>query len=50
MRDAGADRDRPGEHIAVMDMPAFVAGFRIAAAGEGGHGAIKARSDQRVES
>lgn len=35
--DAGADRDRADTHIAVIDVPAFLAGFRIAPAGEFGH-------------
>jgi hypothetical protein len=40
-RHAGANRDRADAHVTVIDVPAFVGGFRIAAA-EGGHGAIKA--------
>src|SRR5713226_6892841 len=34
---AGADRDRAGVDIAVVDVPAFLAGFGRSAAGEGGH-------------
>jgi len=38
---AGADRDRAGVDIAVVDMPAFLAGVSRSAAGEGGHVASK---------
>src|SRR6266581_28220 len=41
MRVAGADRDRAGVHIAVVDVPAFLAGFSQSAAGELGHAALK---------
>src|SRR6266478_1674709 len=34
---AGTDRDRPGVDIAVVDVPAFLAGFGRSAAGEFGH-------------
>jgi hypothetical protein len=33
-----------GLKVAEIDVPAFFAGFRTAAAGEGGHGAIEART------
>jgi hypothetical protein len=36
MRDAAADRDCPGVHVAVIDVPAFLAGIGRSAAGEGG--------------
>src|SRR6266436_6884509 len=39
---AGADRDRAHAHVTIVDVPAFVGGIGIAAAGELGHGAIKA--------
>jgi hypothetical protein len=42
MRHTGADRDRTDAHVAVVDVPTFVTGFKIAAAGEIGHGGIKA--------
>jgi hypothetical protein len=38
---AGADRDRAGVDIAVIDVPAFLADFRISAAGEFGHTPLK---------
>jgi hypothetical protein len=40
---AGAHLDRADLNVAVIDQPAFLLGFVIAAAGEGGHGSIKAR-------
>ena len=47
---AGSDRDRANAYIAVIDVPAFLSAFVVAAAGEDGHGTIKARADLRVES
>jgi hypothetical protein len=47
MRDACADRDHPGVHVAIVDVPAFLAGIGTSAAGEGGHAPLK--SDHRVE-
>jgi hypothetical protein len=41
VRDASALADPSCAHIAVEDLPALLAGFRIAAAGEGGHAALK---------
>jgi hypothetical protein len=38
---SSSDRYRPGVHVAVIDMPAFVAGVWGAAAGEFGHDALK---------
>jgi hypothetical protein len=38
MRDAGADRDRGDVHVAIVDVPALLAGMGRSAAGEGGHG------------
>jgi hypothetical protein len=37
MRDAGADRDRAGLHVAVIDVPALLAGVSRSAAGKSGH-------------
>src|SRR3977135_1136365 len=37
MRVAAADRDRAGEHVTIVDMPAFPAGVGRSAAGEFGH-------------
>ena len=34
---AGADRDRADVNVTVIDVPAFVGGFQIAAAGKLGH-------------
>jgi hypothetical protein len=42
---AGADRDRAGVDVAVVDVPAFLAGISRSAAGEFGQCAIEARSD-----
>ena len=39
-----APRDRAGVNIAVVDVPAFLAGFGRSAAGEFGHAGIEARS------
>ena len=47
MRNAGSDRDRPGMHVSVIDVPAFLAGISGAAAGEGGHGAPLKRGQGR---
>ena len=41
MRVAGADRDRTGVDIAVVDVPAFLAGISRSTAGELGHAALK---------
>ena len=41
MRVAGADRERASMHVAVIDVPAFVSSFRIAASGEFGHALLK---------
>jgi hypothetical protein len=41
MRDAGADRDRPGVHVAIVDVPAFLAGVFRLAEGELGHAPLK---------
>src|ERR1700736_6068246 len=41
MRNAGADRDRADVDIAIVDMPAFLAGIRRSAAGERGHAPLK---------
>ena len=37
-RDADTLGDRAGAHVAIVDVPAFVLGVEIAAAGERGHG------------
>jgi len=37
MRVAAADRDRTGEHVTIVDMPAFLTGIGRSAAGEFGH-------------
>jgi hypothetical protein len=37
MRNAGADRDRAGVHVAAIDVPAFLSGVSRLAAGEGEH-------------
>jgi len=37
MRHAGAQRGRAGAHVTVKDVPAFVGGIEIAAAGKRGH-------------
>jgi hypothetical protein len=42
VRVAGADRDRADADVAKADLPAFVAGFEIAAAGKDRHGIIEA--------
>jgi hypothetical protein len=39
-RNAGAERDRSDVDVAVVDVPAFFAGIRGSAAGEGGHASI----------
>jgi hypothetical protein len=41
-RHAGADCDRADPHVAIKDVPAFIGGIEGTAAGEFGHGAIKA--------
>ena len=41
MRDAGADRNRAGLYVAIVDVPAFLAGIRGSAAGESGHAPLK---------
>jgi hypothetical protein len=41
VRDAGAERERADVHVAVVDVPAFLAGVMVAAAGEGGHTPLK---------
>jgi hypothetical protein len=41
MRVAGADCDRADVHVTVVDVPAFLEDFRIAAAGERGHAPLK---------
>jgi len=41
VRIAGTDRDGAGVDIAVIDVPAFLAGFGISAAGEFGHALLK---------
>src|SRR5258706_7252438 len=40
-RHAGAESDRAHAYVTEIDMPAFVAGVRIAAAGKFGHAALK---------
>jgi hypothetical protein len=45
---AGADRDRAGVDIAVIDVPAFLAGFGRSAAGELGHAALKRGLSRRA--
>jgi hypothetical protein len=42
IRTAAADRDRAGVDIAVVDVPAFLAGISRSAAGQCGHGPIEA--------
>src|SRR5258708_33208606 len=42
VRVAGADHDRADADVAEVDLPAFVAGFEIAAAGKDGRGIIEA--------
>jgi hypothetical protein len=37
-------------HVAIVDMPAFFADFRIAAAGEFGHAAVEAQSQEAGKS
>ena len=37
MRVAAADRDRTGEHVTIVDVPAFLTGNGRSAAGEFGH-------------
>jgi hypothetical protein len=37
MRVAAADRDRTGEHVTIVDVPAFLTGIGRSAAGESGH-------------
>jgi hypothetical protein len=37
MRVAAADRDRTGEHVTIVDVPAFLTGIGRSAAGEFGH-------------
>ena len=49
MRVAGADRDRADADVAKVDLPAFVAGFEIAAAGKDGHGIIEAWPGRAME-
>ncbi len=44
MRNASADRNRADAHVTVVDVPTFVGSIGRAAAGEGGHGAIEART------
>jgi hypothetical protein len=46
VRNAGADLDRAGVDVAPIDVPAFLRRIGIAAAGEGGHAALK--RSQRV--
>jgi hypothetical protein len=41
VRDAAAERDGADVHIAVIDVPAFLSGFVVAAAGESGHALLK---------
>jgi len=41
VRIARADRDRAGVDIAVVDVPAFLAGVSRSATGEGGHSLLK---------
>jgi hypothetical protein len=41
MRNAGSDRDRADLLVAVIDVPAFLAGVGRSAAGEGGHAPLK---------
>ena len=43
MRHANAQRGRADAHVTVKDVPAFVGGIEIAAAGRRGDAAIKAR-------
>ena len=38
---AAADRDRPGVHVTIVDVPAFHTGIGRSAAGEFGHAASK---------
>jgi hypothetical protein len=44
VRAAGADCDHPHVHVPVIDVPALLEDIGIAAAGEGGHGPIKAQA------
>src|SRR5712664_907758 len=49
VRIADAPRDRPDADIAVVDVPAFLAGIGRPAAGEGGHAALKrGRVDKQI--
>jgi len=41
MRTTGADRDRAGVHVTIVDVPAFLRGIRIATAGKFGHVILK---------
>ena len=41
MRVAAADRDRTGEHVTIVDVPAFLTGIGRSAPGEFGHAALK---------
>jgi hypothetical protein len=41
MRNADADRDRADLNVAIVDVPAFLAGMGRSAAGEGGHALLK---------
>jgi len=41
VRNAGADFDRAGVDIAIINAPAFLRRIGITAAGEGGHAALK---------
>ena len=47
MRIAAADRDRAGEHVIIVDVPAFLTGIGRSAAGEFGHFFIKLRNRRR---
>jgi len=47
MRVAAADRDRTGEHVTIVDVPAFLTGIGRSAAGEFGHGEALCRSRRR---
>ncbi len=46
MRNAGADRDRAHAHVTKVDVPTFVGSIGRAAAGEGKHAPIEARSER----
>ena len=41
MRNASADRNRADVHVAIVDVPAFLAGIGRSAAGQDGHAPLK---------